>query len=194
MNDKYKIIAIVGKSASGKDTIARKLVDMLCGNWVVSATTRPPRDYEENGKDYHFMEVQDFVKKIYDGSMLEATVFNDWGYGTPIDSLNIDKINVGVFNPEGILKLVDDERIDLFIIYLHADDKVRLIRSLNREENPDVDEIIRRYEVDKKDFYYFDQELENSNIKCFVMSTNGELYPQSYAFLKSVEFIQNFWS
>jgi len=34
--------------------------------------------------------------------MLEATIFNNWCYGTSIDNLDINAINIGVFNPEGI--------------------------------------------------------------------------------------------
>ena len=84
--------------------------------------------------------------------MLEATVFNDWCYGTSIDNLSNDKINIGVFNPEGAGLLRDRDNIKLTLIYIEARDKDRLIRQLMREANPDVHEIVRRFSTDEKDF------------------------------------------
>lgn len=89
---------------------------------------------------------------ILQNQMFEATVFNEWCYGTGIESVKEGAINVGVFNPEGAEILLHDKRVNLIIVYIHADDKIRLIRQLNREANPDIDEIIRRYKTDKLDF------------------------------------------
>ena len=60
--------------------------------------------------------------------MFEATVFNEWCYGTGIESVKEDAINVGVFNPEGAEILLHDKRVNLIIVYIHANDKIRLIR------------------------------------------------------------------
>ena len=66
--------------------------------------------------------------------MLEATVFNTWCYGTSLKNLSKDKVNIGVFNPEGveILRSKKDE-INLTVIYIEANNKDRLLRQLNRE-------------------------------------------------------------
>ena len=88
--------------------------------------------------------------------MLEATSFRDWFYGTPIESLDKDKINIGVFNIEGIKCLVEDNRLEVYPILIDAPDKVRLLRSLNREEKPDCIEICRRFLADEKDFSEID--------------------------------------
>lgn len=84
--------------------------------------------------------------------MLEATVFNNWCYGTSINNLSANKLNIGVFNPEGIEILQDRNDINLIIILIEADDKTRLLRQLNREEYPDCHEIIRRFGTDEIDF------------------------------------------
>ena len=54
---KFKVLAIMGKAGSGKDTIAKELLNLRPEkfNRVVSATTRPPREGEVNGVDYHFL-------------------------------------------------------------------------------------------------------------------------------------------
>ena len=158
--NQFKVLAIMGKAGSGKDTIAKELIKNFPDKFerVVSATTRPPREGEENGVDYHFLTPEAFLAELDNNRMLEATCFNDWAYGTPITSLDDKKINVLVLNPEGVNILSWDKRIDLKVAYIIASDKERLIRQLSREENPNVDEIIRRFGTDRSDFF----EAENN--------------------------------
>ena len=158
--NKYKIIAICGKSASGKDTLLHMIMDNTALHEIVSCTTRPPREGEVNGVNYFFMTIEEFAHKRDQGEMLEVSHFRDWYYGTALNGLNPDKINVGVFNPEGIISLMKDNRVDLYVVLVQASNKCRLIRSLRREINPDVDEIIRRYLADKEDFELFSQVYE----------------------------------
>jgi guanylate kinase len=149
----YNVIALIGEAGSGKDTLMRKLVEANPQlNEVVSYTTRPPREGEVNGVNYHFITGEEFGELVVAGKMFEASCFNDWFYGTGVDSLKEDKLNIGVFNPEGIESLMQHSNVNLTVIRVWASDKNRLIRQLNREEFPDVDEIIRRYKADREDF------------------------------------------
>ena len=77
MEKKIKILALFGKSASGKDSIQKWIVSNYpqLTNKIVSCTTRPPRDNEQEGVDYFFLSDEEFAKKVLDGSMLEATSF-----------------------------------------------------------------------------------------------------------------------
>ena len=160
MKNKIKIIAICGKSASGKDTLLHMIMNNAALHEIVSCTTRPPREGEVDGVNYFFMTLEDFAHKDCMGEMLEVSHFRDWYYGTAINGLDVDKINVGVFNPEGIVRLMRDDRVELYVVLVQASDKCRLIRSLKREVNPDVDEIVRRYLTDKEDFELFSQIYE----------------------------------
>ena len=95
MSDKYEVIALFGKSASGKDTIQKWICSTF--DWVhgiVSCTTRPIRENEQEGIDYYYLTNEQFAEKVLNGDMLEAASFNGWFYGTPINSLVKDKINV----------------------------------------------------------------------------------------------------
>ena len=161
----YKIIALCGKSGAGKDSLMMAIFSHLEKylNPIVSHTTRPKREKEIADKSYHFVSEDEFLTLIDENKMLETTSFNNWYYGTSIDSLSNDKINIGVFNPDGIMSLLEDDRIELEIYYITAKGKTRLIRQLNREENPDVDEIIRRYDADEIQFQ------KMNNIKCNIM-------------------------
>lgn len=163
---KYKIIALIGESGSGKDTLLKRVLEE-CPNLheIVSCTTRPPREGEINGKNYFFLTYNEFAEKVLNMEMLEACQFRDWFYGTCFDSLDSNLINIGIFNPSGIYALLEYSNIDLIVYYIKANDKERLMRQLNREENPDIEEIFRRYKTDKKDFKFldFDYTLINNN-------------------------------
>ena len=125
----YKMIGICGKAGSGKDTIMRKVVDKNPFlHEMVSCTTRPKREGEVDGVNYHFLTGEQFGNKVVNDEMLEATCFNDWFYGTSYDSLRSDCVNIGVFNPEGIDSISAHKDIDLFVFLVEANDKNRLLR------------------------------------------------------------------
>lgn len=155
MNKKYKIVAFFGPAGSGKDYIQWHLMHTDCGDnylhKIVSCTTRPPREREINGINYYFVSEEEFKKKDF----LEYTTFRNWWYGTPVDSLDINKINVGIFNTAGIHQLINSDiskRVDCLPIYIKTNPRIRLLRQLQRENEPDCDEIIRRYLTDQRDF------------------------------------------
>lgn len=186
--NKFYIIAICGRAGAGKDTLLQEVMGIKGANKVlheiVSCTTRPPREGEINGVNYHFMSNEEFAQKVLSYEMLETTIFNDWCYGTSLQGLDEYKINIGVFNPEGIEALKEDPRINLKVYYVTASAKTRLIRQLNRESDPDVNEIIRRYKTDEEDFaqlnFNYDLVLNNNdNTKNPMLSTALEIY--SYA-------------
>jgi guanylate kinase len=75
------IIAICGKSATGKDTLSRCLVSNLkhrgyAAQIIVSDTTRPPRENEVDGVDYNFLTNKQFYDKIDSCQYLEYSKFN----------------------------------------------------------------------------------------------------------------------
>ena len=158
---RYKIIAIIGEAGSGKDTIMRRVLEAAPHlHEIVSCTTRPPREGEIDGVNYHFMSPECFGDKVLHGEMLEASCFNNWFYGTGYESLRSDCVNVGVFNPEGIESMLAHPGADVKVFYVRASDKQRMIRQLNREEDPNVMEIIRRFKADMIDFEDIDFDHE----------------------------------
>ena len=150
--NKYKILALFGKSGAGKKKKKKWLVRTQNINGIISCTTRPKRDNEIDGVDYHFISNEEFAQKVLDCSMLEATDFNNWFYGTPLSALQEDKINVGVFNIHGIECLLQDSRLEVLPVYIQCFDKIRLLRCLKRENIVDCHEVCRRFLTDEKDF------------------------------------------
>lgn len=160
----YKIIALIGEAGCGKDTILKEVLAAAptTFNEIISCTTRPPREGEVDGVNYFFIDAEEFAYKVLNYEMIEATSFNDWFYGTSYDALRSDVPNIGVFNPDGIRALQGRPDIDLTVYKVVCKDKTRLLRQLNRENDPNVDEIVRRYKTDKDDF--FDLEFEYTEL------------------------------
>lgn len=156
------VIGICGKSAASKDTTAARLVDEYIEmgipvNKVVSYTTRPPREGEVDGVDYHFVDLETFIDMQYDNKFIEHTEFRGWRYGTAFNSLRGDCINICVLNPVGMTKLQKlcpwSLKCELF--YLKVPFYVRLKRSIKREHTFKW-EFIRRAFADWEDFSGYD--------------------------------------
>lgn len=151
--EKYKVLALYGKGGAGKDTILQWIVsNCYYVHEIISCTTRPPRSGEVNGKNYFFLTEEEFLQKIANKEMLETTCFNNWMYGTPLQGLKKDKINIGVFNPRGVSFLWRNEKIDVLPVEIYAHDIVRLQRMLDRDKKVDCKEVCRRFLADEQDF------------------------------------------
>jgi guanylate kinase len=78
-----RVFVITGPSGVGKGTLIRDLRNRVPGlELSVSATTRDPREGEEDGIDYHFLSVEDFARRADGGDFLEHATFSGNRYGT----------------------------------------------------------------------------------------------------------------
>lgn len=159
-----KIICLMGKSSSGKDTIFKKLLerDDLGLKTIVPYTTRPIRVGEREGVEYHFTDEAGFQKLLAEGRIIEAraydTVHGLWRYFTVADA-GVD-ISANSYCIIGTLEAYTQIR-DYFgkeqvlPVLITLDDGVRLQRALDRErsqESPKYEEMCRRFLADSKDF------------------------------------------
>ena len=95
LSKKGVLVILSSPSGAGKTSIARALVEENKSFlFSVSATTRKSRPGEVNGREYHFLTVDEFREKINDGQFLEhAKVFGNL-YGTPLEPV-MEAINNG---------------------------------------------------------------------------------------------------
>ncbi len=177
--NKKEVIAIIGKAGSGKDTILQEVLKRApqvvkdeypeggCTELkeIISCTTRPKRECEIEGVNYYFFTDEEFAEKVVNDEFAEVSNFNNWWYGTLIESLSAEKRNIGVFNLDGIHSLLEHPQINLMAVYyIEVSDKQRLIRQLTREYSPNVQEIIRRYQADDKDFQSYNLDFEYTTL------------------------------
>lgn len=95
MNSRTGIILLVsGPSGSGKTTLCRRLADEGEAVYSISCTTRQPRSGEKHGRDYFFLNRDDFEKRINSGEFIEHAEVHENLYGT-LKSEVIDHISSG---------------------------------------------------------------------------------------------------
>jgi len=149
------MIVIIGESASGKSTVEKVLAKDFGYDRLVSYTTRPPRENEVDGVDYHFISEQEFSEKMSENFFLETTCYRGWHYGSA--RADYTENTVGVFNPSGfrqISKLLPKNTIYSF--YINVPRRERLIKMLERGDN--IDEACRRSLSDEGQFTDIDKE------------------------------------
>ena len=156
------LTTLIGASASGKDTVMNRLVKEFDVKPVISYTTRPIRDCEIQGREYHFITEEEFERMKNNDEFIETRVYKtvngNWYYGLPKSGIDLEDDNnyITILDFDGLLELETWLRsigqIDkLTSIYIDVTEQNRLIRSLNREQNmtkKQVDEVIRRYHND----------------------------------------------
>src|SRR5919201_79453 len=78
-----KVFVITGPSGVGKGTLIAKLLERVPElELSVSATTREPRDGEQDGRDYHFLGPEEFDRRAEQGDFLEFATYSGNRYGT----------------------------------------------------------------------------------------------------------------
>jgi guanylate kinase len=78
-----KVFVITGPSGVGKGTLIKELLKAVPSlELSVSATTRSPRQGEENGRDYHFLTPEEFDQRKEEGDFLEFATYSANRYGT----------------------------------------------------------------------------------------------------------------
>ena len=157
-----KIFYLMGKSSSGKDTIYKKVKEQMPElKTIVIYTTRPIREGEQNGREYHFVD-DDKLKELQDaGKVIELREYNTvhgiWKYFTADDGqFDGDDNYLAIGTLESYVQLRDyfgQER--LVPIYVEVEDGLRLERALARERmqaTPKYEEMCRRFLADAADF------------------------------------------
>ncbi len=169
-----KIFCVMGKSATGKDTIYESLLEDkdLQLKRIIPYTTRPIRDHEEEGREYHFCTEKDVQKLDKEGRIVEMrqynTVYGLWKYFTVNDgSIDLDKENYLLIGTvEGYVMVRDYFGAKSVIpIYVEVEDGERLLRAISREKKQDVpkyEEMCRRFLADAKDFS--EENIKNAGI------------------------------
>ena len=157
-----KIFYLMGKSASGKDTIYKRIMERMPElKNIIIYTTRPIREGERDGVEYFFID-EDRLQELQEaGKVIELRAYNTvhgvWKYFTVDDGQAQspgDLIAIGTLESYVQLKSYFGED-KLVPIYIEVDDGLRLERALSRERQqkvPKYEELCRRFLADAADF------------------------------------------
>lgn len=172
--DKGMLIVLSGPSGTGKDCILKEMLKNRDDIKVsVSCTTRKPRTGEIHGKDYFFVDKQEFMEMVNQGQMLEWAAFCDNFYGTPkqeIDALLQSGTNVILeIEVQGAKQIIEKCRDAVSIFVLPPSIDVLKERLKNRGlDSPEVME--KRVEASEREIslaYDYDYVVVNDDLeKC----------------------------
>lgn len=152
------MIILLGKTASGKDTIQQFLINNFGYKKLTTYTTRPMRKGEKQDINYHFISEEEFKEKISHGFFLEHKVyhteFGDWYYGSAKkDYKKADNKTIVILTPQGYLDLLwKCKSITHDAIYIKCSIEEIKKRLLQRGDNEKESE--RRILSDINDFQF----------------------------------------
>ncbi len=157
-----KIFYLMGKSASGKDTIYKKVKEAIPElKTIVIYTTRPIREGEKDGREYFFIDEERLNTLQKSGKVIELraydTVHGIWKYFTADDGqFDGEEHYLAIGTLESYVKLRDYFGAERLVpIYVEVEDGLRLERALTRERTqmkPKYEEMCRRFLADASDF------------------------------------------
>lgn len=159
-----KLFVLMGKSSTGKDTIYKELLkdDRISLKEVVIYTTRPIREGETNGREYHFVDEKTRDEYVKSGKVIERrdynTVHGVWSYFTVDDGQlefhKQDYVVIGTLEAYNeFIRYFGKDKVEP--IYVQVEDGERLTRALEREKKqkePKYAELCRRFLADNEDF------------------------------------------
>ncbi len=170
-----KLILFCGPSGSGKTTITKHLLENFSQlSFSVSATTRNKRTTEVDRRDYHFLSVEEFKKKIAADEFVEwEEVYTDLFYGTLKSEVEkIWKQNKAVVfdvDVEGGLSIKKIYGHQLLAVFVEPPSVEALRKRLTERNTESVESLAVRIAKAEKELTYanlFDHIIVNDNLDC----------------------------
>lgn len=132
-NKEHTLLCVLGKTASGKDSLANKLCERTGLKQIISYTTRPRRVNE--GNTHIFVDESDYEQMYQDGVIAAFTQIGQYKYWTTIDQL--EDADVYIIDYTGIktLRELNLPNIKLVSVYINVPDDIREDRALNKRKD-----------------------------------------------------------
>lgn len=178
-----QLIVLSGPSGVGKSTVRKELIKRNPNIWYsISATTRGPREGEQNGVDYYFLSLEEFKKQIEKNNLIEyVEVYKDVLYGT-LKSTVLDHQNKGYdvlfeIDVDGA-KIIKDTYPNAILIFIMPPSveilKQRLI-DRNTEDAEKIKERIEKAEYEIRCAKNYDYIVINEDINKAVLDIENIL-------------------
>lgn len=176
-----KIIIVSAPSGSGKSTIIHRIMES--GNvdmeFSVSATNREPRGQEVNGKDYHFLTTEAFMRGIERGDFIEyEEVYPGRYYGTLRSEINARcaagrnvVLDIDVKGGERVKRIFGDRAVSVFIMPPSVDELRRRLEARAVDSPESIDERVGKAEYEMTFAPKFDHVVVNDNLEKAVAET-----------------------
>ena len=159
----HKIILITAPSGSGKTSIVKYLMKKVPSlAFSVSATTRPPRDSEKEGKDYYFLSEEDFKEKMKNKEFLEwEMVYEGKYYGTLKSEMSRiwkeGKVPVLDIDVQGAIHVQQQYPVNTITLFIQAPSFAELKRRLQSRGSETEETLKTRLSKSAYEMSYKDQ-------------------------------------
>lgn len=150
-----KVFVITGPSGVGKGTLISGLLESVEGLEIsVSASTREPREGEQDGREYHFLDEAEFARKVEEDQFLEHASYSGNEYGTLRSEVE-SRLSTGVsvvleIELQGARQVRETmpEAIQIFIAPPDPDDLRRRLEGRGTDTEEAIEERLRVAEIE----------------------------------------------
>jgi len=173
-NYQHKLILFCGPSGSGKTTIVHHLLKKFpMMRFSVSATTRPKRENETDGIDYHFLSPEEFRAKIANNEFLEwEEVYKDRYYGSlksEVDRIlkegNIALFDIDVVGGLNIRKNYGRQLLDVFVMPPSVDELHKRLVARATEDEESLRKRLDKAEEEMHAAFQFNHVIVNVDLQ-----------------------------
>lgn len=197
MNNKGFLIVISGFSGAGKGTVVKRLVEKYGYSLSISATTRAPREGEENGREYYFKTEEEFQNLIDYNGFIEWAQYVDNYYGTPRKFVEQEMAEgrdvILEIEVQGAMN-VKEQYPDAILIFITAPSagilKERL-QGRGTESAEVVEKRMKRAAVESEDIREYDYIVVNDEIEQCVNDVNSIIVGKKCLLENNIQFIED---
>lgn len=184
MNKEHVLICLMGKTASGKDTLANKLCERAGLRQIISYTTRPRRTNE--GNTHIFVSDEEYQQLENSGRIAAFTKIGPYKYCCTIDQLYEN--DVYVIDPAGVehLRALNLTNLRLVTVYINTPDDIRKERALNKRGDDRM--VFMKRELAEKD--QFRSMLKKSDFDYAISNIDAS---KAYSVLKWISTVEDVW-
>lgn len=198
MKRKGILIIVSGFSGAGKGTLVKKLLEEYDDYALsISATTRQPRPGEEDGREYFFLQKEEFERKIAENGLIEYAPYCDNYYGTPRayveQQLAAGKDVILEIEIQGALKVKKqyEGAVLLFVMPPSAEELRRRLVSRGTETAEVIDKRMRRAAQEAEGIEAYDYIVVNDDLETCVRQLHEIITAAHNTPDRNREFIEN---
>ncbi len=197
MSEQGILVVISGFSGAGKGTLLKAMMEKYHNYALsISATTRSPREGEQNGKEYFFVNRESFEKMIEEGQLIEYAQYVNNYYGTPrqyvFQQMADGKDVILEIEIQGALKIKEQfpESLLLFVMPPNADELKRRLVGRGTESTEVIEARLHRAEEEAAGIDSYDYILINDNLEQCVEDMHQLIQAQHNRVSNNLDFIE----
>lgn len=184
MSSEHTLLLIIGKTSSGKSSLIKKLCERTGLKQLISQTTRPRRNDDDN--DHIFVSVDDYIRAKENGEIVaETEIANNYYYATKEQLYEADLYTI---DPQGrdMLLSMNLPNIKFITVYISCPDDLRMERAINQRGDNKSTYRTRDFSERQQFRKFIADEKWDYSIK------NIEL-PKAYSVLRWISEVEGVW-